>query len=546
MEKIVFFKNGKLFFDTRMSENAFVKTGRANNIRESGVLVELQNNNAKTSLWNFDSTISSLELKEFSISTKETIFLEGCGFEFLTLQEILAGSPQAEQIKVAIAYFNALDVAVKTNKKILSVGAGGVLFSLDFTKVLFLPCELFNASVHSLSNEDFLNAQGFYENPALQDNALIDFIKATVVYKIITGSFPFGNPNNEQRKEDIRDLNYRPLRYLVPNVNEKILLWSEKSFASSIKKKDLQFPQEELLNFKNIELSKEENDLFKEKANIFFEKQQKSISFKRKLRANSTPIKICCIVVLVALVIGVSLFNSSQEKRTTKGLTSIQTLEMYYSAINLLDIDSARNSSSKNLSARVDRIGNIFVTGKTSSMYTPEADLVPPAVWLIKNRLVHNIYGVTNFKIDEINYGVFKKGPRKNAHPNMLLEENGETLSNGVTKKYLVDFYILETYPEDDFVIAHQKENVTVEFKKNRWIVSDIQTEVQSETMKFSSFKKEYETTMKNCNNDIFECAEELRKKYNFISTKKELQDAIQYLKGNSLAYGETEITKEL
>ena len=529
----VFLQGEKIFLDSRMSGNVFVKAGFAGKIRENGLLAELNGETWNFSLWSFESTLSSADLKEFAQDKDETVFLEGSCFYGFVLSEYLESLEKEESIKACSLVCNALDALDESKSALSLVGAGGIIVSKDFSKVLFLPKNLIEISLSSLGEENFSDLYGSYLNPVFSGKTAVRFLQAVIVYKAICGKVPFSEKNASSRETDIRDLNYCPLRYAVFGVDEKILLFTENAFAG----KDCSFPKEEFSALELKEPSSSDLEKFKAESQKFLLCQEKRIRAKRWLRAKSTVIKICAAVFIFAIAAVVSLYRTFLEKRTTKGLTSLQTVEMYYSAVNLLDVDSARASSAKSLGGRVDRLANIFVTGKTSSMYNAGNDLVPPSVWLVKNQLSHNIYGISNFTVDGNPCRTFFKGQRRKENPAAIFEENGQKIFSGEKKEYQVEFFIFDSLGEDSLCVSLQKEKVSLEFKKDRWIITGIQTEIESRFLKFSELKTEYSAAMENCGGDVLACASVLRQKYDFIPSDQEITDAEKYVEEQSLVF---------
>lgn len=529
----VFLYDGKIFLDSRMSGNVFVKAGFAGKIRENGLLAELNGEAWNFSLWNFDGTVSSADLKEFAQGKDETVFLEGSCFDGLGLSECFESFQKKDSIKACSLVCNALDALDESKAALSLVGAGGIIVSKDFSKVLFLPKNLLEISLSSLGEENFSELYGSYLNPVFSGKTAVRFLQAAIVYKSICGKVPFAEKNASARETDIRDLNYCPLRYTVFGIDEKILLFTENAFAG----KDCSFPKEEFSALELKDPSSSDLEKFNEESKKFLLRKEKKIHARRWLRSKSTAIKICAAVFVFAIAAFVSLYRTFLEKRTTKGLTSLQTLEMYYSAVNLLDIDSARASSAKSLGGRVDRLANIFVTGKTSSMYNAGNDLVPPSVWLVKNQLNHNIYGISNFTVDGNPCRTFFKGQRRKENPAAITEENGQKIFPGEKKEYQVEFFIFDSLGEDSLCVSLQKEKVSLEFKKDRWIIFDIQTEIESRFLKFSELKAEYSFAMENCGGDVFACASVLRQKYDFIPSDQEIKDAEKYVEEQSLVF---------
>ena len=529
----VFLYGGKIFLDSRMSGNVFVKAGFAGKIRENGLLAEFNGETWNFSLWNFEGTVSSADLKEFAQGKDETVFLESPCFDGFSLAECFENSKKNDSLKACSIVCSALDSLDEKNDALCLVGAGGIIVSRDFSKVLFLPRNLLEISLSSLGEESFSELYGNYLNPLLSGKSAVRFLQAVIIYKAICGKFPFAEKNASARETDIRDLNYCPLRHAVFGVDKKILLFTENAFAG----KDCLFPKEEFSAFELKKPSSFDLEKFNADSKKFLLCQEKKLRVKRWLRAKSTVIKICAAVFIFAIAVAISLYGTFLDKRTTKGLTSLQTVEMYYSAINLLDVDSARASSAKSLGSRVDRLASIFVIGKTSSMYNTGNDLVPPSVWLVKNQLSHNIYGISNFTVDRNPCRIFFKGQRRKENPAAITEENGQKVSPGETKEYQVEFFIFDSLGEDSLCVSLQKEKVCLEFKKGRWIIFDIQTEIESSFLKFSELKAEYSAAMEKCGGDVFACASVLRQKYDFIPSDQEIKDAEKYVEEQSLVF---------
>ncbi len=542
MKKIVFFREGRLFLDTGMSETVFVKTGLPSKIREEGFLLELSNGEWNLSSWNFNSTVSSLDLpsafhSDEENNKKETVFLEGSSFSGLTLHEILSSSETEKRAKVSFSFCCALEDAFDFNVSLENIGLGGVFVSDNLDKILFLPKTLFLSSLSSLTKEEQAELHGFYVNPVLKGKAAIRFIQAVVVYRAITKSFPFPEVDAQKRHADILDLNYIPLRYSVSGLDESLLSFTETSFSGKTFK---MFPKEALESLHEKPLSESDDFSFRLEKEKFLEKHKKRILAKRWFRAKSWAIRIASAIVAIVIIVSVSLYRSSLEKPTTKGLSSFETVEMYYSAINLLDVDSMRQSSIKNLSPRADRVSDIFVTGKTNAMYNPDTDLLPPSVWLVQGQYSRSIYGLSNLLIDGENASLFKKGAKKKEKP--IVYSSSDSFP-GSSKTFIVSFYIMDSIGGIDLSVVHQKESVKVVFQKDRWLVSDIQVEVEEQKIDFSTFLADIEDAKTESLSDVFKVAEILRQKYNFIPSDRELEDATCYLRENALFFNSAKLS---
>ncbi|MGN0729788.1 hypothetical protein [Treponema sp.] len=527
--RIIFFQRGKIFLDSRMSGENFVRTGLAGKIRESGLLAKLKGSEWTFSAWNFDDTVSSADLNEFA-SGEERIFLEGACFDGFTLDELFQ---TPEKTKACAAVFAAFSFLDESQIPLCLVGAGGIVVSRDFSEILFLPRGLFLSALSCAGEKFFASQHGCYVNPEFFGKTALSFLQAVIVYKAVSGLFPFASENDSLRGADIRDLNYCPLRYAVFGADPEISEFTEKAFSGA----KCEFPEQAFLSLHLKSPSAEEAEIFHAASRKFLLQRHRIVRVKRFFRSNSTIIKIAAVAVLIAVFASLSVRKTYMAKPTTKGLTSLKTLEMYYSAVNTLDVDSARACSENNVGSRVDRLANIFVTGKTSSMYNTENDLVPLSVWLLKNQTLHSIYGISRFTVDGIPCKTFAEGYKRRENPPAVSEENGAKISPGEKKSYYVELYILDSLGDDFISVSLQKELVTLEFKKDRWLICDFQTEIESQSVNFSEFKEDYSAYMKECGQDVFKCADMLREKYSFIPSRQELEDAEGYIERQYLLF---------
>ena len=117
------------------------------------------------------------------------------------------------------------------------------------------------------------------------------------------------------------------------------------------------------------------------------------------------------------------------------------------------------------------------------------------------------------------------------------IEESGQKVFPGEKKEYQVEFFIFDSLGEDSLCVSLQKEKVSLKFKKDRWIIFDIQTEIESNFFKFSELKAEYSAAMEKCGGDVFVCASVLRQEYDFIPSDQEIKDAEKYVEEQSLVF---------
>ena len=222
-------------------------------------------------------------------------------------------------------------------------------------------------------------------------------------------------------------------------------------------------------------------------------------------------------------------YKTYMDKPTTKGLTSHQVIEMYYSAINTLNMDAVNQCSSKKLKSRTNMINGAFVNSKTKSMYDLNTESVSPAEWVVREQPTLNIYGLTQFTVNEKQGKLFFEGPRKNTMPKPIESEDGINIREGDTKTYSVSFYVLDTSGEDSLSVCRENEKVTLAFTKGKWIVDWIETELEEKLMPFSEFVSLYLSNQESIE---------------FLPTDAERSEALAYMLQYDIAYRITEEVK--
>ena len=542
MTRLLYWEGGKLFLDTQMSERTFAKTTIAKNWREGGLLAEASGGKWVCRPWSFDATASSLDL-EFAREGGERVFLAGECFPFSSLADVLgvgtgdegdrgedAPPTHAAQVCAAIAFSNAADAAAgrdDTCALVANLGAGGVLISREADKVLFLPKTIFCTTAALLGERAFCAYQGWWVNPVLQGKAALDFTKAVLLYRVISGELPFAAQSDHKRREDVLDLNYKPLRYVRPCVDEAILSFTERAFAAKGSPDALAFPQQELAAFDfDSSPSAGELEQFQQAAASYFSGKRKRVSSKRWLRSKAVALKVALCALVLAAWFAASLWQNAQGKPTTKGLSAVETLQMHYSAMNLLDAEAARKSSTSSLAKAAEKLGSAYAMARMSSMFNPNLDTLPPAVWFASKKPSHNIWGLSCVTIDGQAADLFFEGPRKKDAPPAVNE------TDGTQRQFLLDYCVLDTSGEDRLTVTHQSERVTVSFQGSRWRVSHIEAAAETEatSLPFSQLKADYESSLREASGDVFACAASLRQTYSFISTDAEIRQAQAYL----------------
>ena len=229
--------------------------------------------------------------------------------------------------------------------------------------------------------------------------------------------------------------------------------------------------------------------------------------------------------------------HSNGTKPTTRGLSSLETVELFYSAMNTLDVSAAEVCVTGNkVNGIIDVMSNIYVSGKARSAYEPREELVTPAAWLSFNSDgSYNIYGLTQFAVDSEKRSLFAEGPAVNTHPRPLAEEGGVPLRDGAVKEYVATYFLIFSENEQTLRITEKADTVHLVFKKDRWLVSQVESrELSDGTADFEAFIAAWKAASQVADDDVLLLANALRESYPWLSTNSEILDAAAWLMARS------------
>lgn len=502
MTQLVNSENNIFHFDTCMSEVAFTKIKM--NIRETGLAAECDTpDKAKSewrfSSWNFDETESK----------DGRVFLAGTFTSCKTLREIFESGDKELSKKAVLCVCSCMECAIATGMKIPHCGGEGILISQDFKRILFLSENIFKTCAQTSGKEDYHRFHDVYVNPRLNGNEYCRFFEANLIYRVVVNNFPYNDIDS--RGMDLFDRHYTPMEYSMPCVEVPVVKFTDGILSG--KDYNLDFPYDALkLQFAKTEPTMQQIAEYVMNVNRAVEHKKNHINRLRWIRKNSV-----AIIVVLGSVLGLSWFIHSyytnlMKKPGSKGLDARQTVEMFYSAMNLLDTDAASGSATKKMNYKINSISTLFVSTRSRSIYESKYQSFYPAKWFNVGQWSFNIYGLSDFTIDNVQGSLVNKGnPRgiKNISP----------AQNGETKLYTVHYYIVDTPGDTMLAVDEVTEKVTVVYVKDRWRVDSVEP-VQNEIIYTKAdFVADVESmTM-----------EELRQKYDFIPTDAELKESDQY-----------------
>jgi len=557
-DSIVYYKEGMLVLDTGMSESTFSKSRLVERITEKGILAKKEDNDWTLSFWSFDNTLTD-ELNHDVLWTAP-------GFEGNTLKAYLEGDDKALKVKASATVVAVLEKILQSDFAFTSVGSGGIFISSDFNSVLFLPSVLFSSSVSCRSENINATYNELYLHENLTGKAAIRFTQAVISYRALTDKMPYNKINTVERHEDYLDHNYIPLKACIYGMDKELSGFIDSYLSIKMPKVQNKGAASKYVNIEiddiyplvclYKELGLEENGdipltgiLNKPQRNsdenqkVFEERCKKELNLfakrlnrKRWFRHNKTMIGIASGVAVILAFFIVTYNAGASAKPTTKSLNSVQTVSMFYSAINRLDVDGVSLAGKgKRVKQISDTVSNFYVTGKAISMYDGSKSTVTPATWLNWNYDGgYRIFGITQFKVDNNEQSIFFTGPAKNTKGlQPLTEENGKTLAEGDTVVHNVSFYLLYTDDGETLHVLTRNDTVTLTYTGKKWLVTGCEVEEEDSISSCSELYADYVAAVNEADKDIKKICDILRVKYYWLSTDKEVQEAYKDLQEN-------------
>lgn len=542
-----------------MTELAFGKTNYNDIVSQTGVLAECTSYTEgkyefEFSPWNFS------DIKSFEVDNNSDRFVFYCGKNPLgkkakTFEQILeeagkeSSSKEDKDTMFEAGYIicSILTQIAKENSSIPLNGSEGIILEInkEKTKVLFLPENLYKYSVGGLSPLDYATIQGCWLNQTLKGLPAICFNRAVIAYKILTGRFPYASSDTLIYNADILDHNFLPIDLCINGINQElskeinkglklnanvVLIPGKKQKGKS--SEDLtptaEFPLSLLYNFKSTSLkSKISNEEFEEKSSAYLKKMKSYVKTKRLLRRNKTTIIISCCILIALGIIGNSMYKTTQDNYTSKGLTSTQTLEGFYWGINNKDTVVVGDfSRGKEMRGYSDSISQIYVISKQRQSYYQDQGFQTMEEWLFwsttpEKEAKTGIYGITNLVIDGEPSDLDVKMYKNKDKPLPITEEKGIKLEKSSKSIHRAQYYLVYTEGEyNDIFVKYIEETATLTYKNERWYVTDIDTEETPLRINSQEFKQEYFDMLQKNNTNIINTTEKLKFRYPWLPTK--------------------------
>lgn len=539
-KEIVSITNDNLLLDSALKSGAFGKIRIKN---EDGFVAAIdERGEVSFTPWQFAS-----------IHIDENDIVHYCGtFSGKTLLSVLR-SGGALATKAATAALIALTAAMQQGTALETVGAGGIVVSEDGLRVLFLPAECFERAARNHTDAVYAAVQGVYVKKGLVGASSLAFTRAAIAYQALSGFCAFPAANTDERQVDMFDANFVPLELRVQGLDPALshainsgleiqpllrIVPGEKRIQAGAQAKIVAQQEQAIKSFsvqqfaaalvaEKPAVTDAERAAFALQREEWEKKQSASIHRRRFLRRNRTRlIALLCTIGIVCAAV-TSFVRENEGLATSVGLTSRQTIETLYTGIHTCDVNVVRQvTHGKTMKNLLTIVSGVYVSGKQRSVMQQSETLTPAEWFYFKNTSDFWQYGLTQFTVDNTVGCTNFAYPRRKDKKAPLTQEDGVSLAPGQTVQHAVSYY--RVYNDGSIKLAVEKVSdiVTLTWRKNRWIVTDVQSEASETSVKVKDFRADYDAALLQSENDVTKAVSQLREKYAWLPTDAELAAA--------------------
>jgi len=540
--QLVKYENQEIRLNSMLDESAFAKTRYESVISQQGLLFtcdSLENHKYHFAYKSF----SFEEIRSYQVENLDSPRVFYCGkvdgfdSNSKTLLEYFEAAGNAESTKedkdkMFEASYVIVSIITQVALEQISlprIGGGGIFINLadDKTQVLFMPEVLFTSAAAALPKVEDANNNGCWINSTLYDLPNLCFARSIIAYKMLTGRYPFPNVNLDERNADILDKKFLPMELsinginpeLAEEINKGLKLTSsvvnipgknKKGKSSEDLRPTAEFPLDLLYAVKSQKLeAKLSAKEFEQKVESYQKSQTSKITTKRILRRNTAKIIVGVIAAIVLVIIIANARNTRAKEYTAKGLTSTEVIQGFFHGVNTKDSTLMQNFSSGKRAQRMHKIvSQIYVLDKQRKVYDADNGYASPQNWIYyitdEVKLKHSgVYGATNLKIDGKRETMDIELKSAKDRPAALTTEKGVELKNGMKSVHQVEYYVLHSEGEDNVVVVDYSTDIfTLTYKKDRWIITDIQDKSEELKIDYVQFVQDYFEILKMTNGD--------------------------------------------
>ncbi|GHV01678.1 hypothetical protein FACS189485_00490 [Spirochaetia bacterium] len=425
-ERIIHFEvEGKaaLGFDTGLSSQAFAQAKLAQFITQEGLIVYPD---GKLEPWQPSAVIE----RSGAAEDTPTMVIWGPDFKGERFDFLLKDEARRDDALDALRLW----IGAQSAAKGLPPWPAGVLINLSEGTILFPPDRLVTRSIQAEHPTQFppedsgkdawFDGAESLVNTELAEEEEAAFTAGAILYRLLSGTLPFPNRDQDLLHQDIREGVFLPVRLAAPGLDEKTAALIDRAIASSKNAASNKAPgktRPALDEFREIlgpihsqgadaffhPLDEAEQAKIAEEGAQFQKKKDLTVNARRFVIRNAAIITAICAIVLIAGLIVRSVVVSNANLPTTAGMESAEVIETYYGAFGVLDHTLMDACVFKKAGkGDIEMVTNLFVMDKVRSAYETSmvSNIIPAEKWLESGAepTVLQVFGVSDLNFSRI------------------------------------------------------------------------------------------------------------------------------------------------
>jgi len=399
----------KVCFDTGLASRSFARTKMSQNLIEPGFIVSMDGTHKE---WKASGVIEVDGFMrvwgQIAPGKRLDILIEEC--------DCAALETRRAALQAIVSWIKA-KLFLGDSQTALNPGASFILNDAVF----FAPDYIANSCLFIEDpNSDHYNC------PDLNGIDAAAFCAGTMLYKVLTGFFPF---QSDEIYQDMREGIFLPISLAAPELDEKLAEIIQASLllpaikASSLKNnasgevsggtsiltqilESLQADKTGIINVNSLykPLSEEKRIYIEKEKKNYLLKQNSITGAKRFVMRNKNALIGTGIGIFILVVVILSVIQSISGRPTTQGLTSAGVITAYYDSFSKLDhvfMEACVQGADK---SDINAAAGFFAVTKARQAYeyTTDTILIPANEWLENGGELPapNVFGVTDLTIE--------------------------------------------------------------------------------------------------------------------------------------------------
>ncbi|GHU15962.1 hypothetical protein FACS1894163_04440 [Spirochaetia bacterium] len=414
-ERIIHFEvEGKaaLGFDTGLSSQAFAQAKLAQFITQEGLIVYPD---GKLEPWQPSAVIE----RAGTMGEPPTMVIWGPDFKGERFDFLLKDEARRDDALDALRLW----IDAQSAAKGLPPWPAGVLINLSEGTILFPPDRLVTRSIQAEDSgkDAWFDGAESLVNTELAEEEKAAFSAGAILYRLLSGTLPFPNRDQDLLHQDIREGVFLPLRLAAPGLDETAAALVDQAIASSKNAASSSKTRPALEEFREIlgpihsqgvdtffhPLDEAEQAKIAEERAQFQKKKDLTVNTRRFVIRNAAIITAIFGIALIVGLIVRSVVVSNANLPTTAGMESAEVIETYYGAFGELDHTLMDACVFKKAGkGDIEMVTNLFVMDKVRSAYETSmiSNIIPAEKWLENGAepTVLQVFGVSDLNFSRI------------------------------------------------------------------------------------------------------------------------------------------------